>query len=193
MYFDLLERELAQHCAPALCGLKPANLVSLSRRTFPMLDSLLAGCQAVFQRLGLCLETVCSCAGWDLVLVYQPRLLAWQLRKKPVRELLRRLGYPAAGELQTQISYLGQRLAMQEGFPHEIGLFLGYPVGDVLAFQRNQGKGCKLCGYWKVYGDVEAAQACFAQLDACRAALLQGLRSGKPLAQLVEAYRIHTA
>ena len=193
MQKHLLEREFAQHCAPALCGLKPANLVSLSRQMFPALDSLLAGCQAALQRLGLCLEVVCSCAGWDLVLVYQPRLLAWQLGQKPVRRLLQKQGYPAAGSIQQQIHHLGQRLAMQQDFPHEIGLFLGYPVGDVLEFQRNRGKGCKLCGYWKVYGDVETAQACFAQFDACRAALLQGLRSGKPLAQVVETYRTHTA
>lgn len=67
----LLERELAHHCAPALCGMKPANLVCFAKREFPELYALLPEYQKEFSRFGVCLEVVCSCDRRDLVLVYQ--------------------------------------------------------------------------------------------------------------------------
>ena len=55
------------------------------------------------------------------------------------------------------LARLRARLAQGGAFPHEIGLFLDYPADDVLAFVEKGGAGCKLCGYWKVYGDEEKA------------------------------------
>lgn len=188
----LLERELAHHCAPALCEMKPANLVCFAKREFPELYALLPEYQKEFSRFGVCLEVVCSCDRRDLVLVYQPKLLARQLARKRVHELLRQDGYLGGG-MREQIEHLKSRLAAQQEFPHEIGLFLGYPVDDVLAFQRYHGEGCKLCGYWKVYENVDAAKRCFARFDACRAAMTGALSAGKTITQLLEAYRMHTA
>ena len=72
-------------------------------------------------------------------------------------------------------------------FPHEIGVFLGYPPADVQAFCRFGGANCKLCGYWKVYGDVEHARSCFARYDDCRECLCGGIGRGRTLAQLLAA------
>ena len=53
-----------------------------------------------------------------------------------------------------------QRLGQAAEFPHEIGLFLGYPPEDVQGFLEN--RLCKCVGCWKVYGDEQAAQNGFA-------------------------------
>ena len=58
---------------------------------------------------------------------------------------------------------------------------------DVLAFVEKGGSGCKLCGYWKVYGDVEAARARFVCYDACRTCVLRAVEQGITLAQLLQA------
>jgi hypothetical protein len=49
-----------------------------------------------------------------------------------------------------------------------VGLFLGYPLDDVLGFIRHEGHGYKLCGVWKVYGDPERAKKQFRQYELCR-------------------------
>ena len=68
------------------------------------------------------------------------------------------------------IRELRHRLKDSTEFPHEIGLFLGYPIEDVVGFIRYAGKGCKLSGLWKVYGDAEAASRLFDRLSrVCRA------------------------
>ena len=50
-------------------------------------------------------------------------------------------------------------------FPHEVGLFLGYPVWDVKGFIEHKGQQYKLCGYWKVYDDVPGALCKFEEYD----------------------------
>lgn len=54
------------------------------------------------------------------------------------------------------------RLHMCEKFPHEIGLFLDYPLVDVIGFIRNTGKNCKCSGCWKAYGNAKEAEKTFA-------------------------------
>lgn len=84
-----------------------------------------------------------------------------------------------------RLRHLRRRLLWREGFPHEIGLFLGYPPEDVQGFLADPGGGrCKLCGHWKVYHDVEGARRQFARFDCSREALCSRLRAGMTLSQL---------
>ena len=116
-------------------------------------------------------------------------MLAEQLADRRAFALLRQAGYPVLADrplnLVALLSHLKKRLSQSEGFPHEIGLFLGYPLEDVIGFCRHKGEGCKLCGYWKVYGDVESARKSFALFDRCRELLFSHLLSGAPLQELV--------
>ena len=43
-------------------------------------------------------------------------------------------------EPEKAIEKLKMRLSETTEFPHEIGLFLGYPVGDVVGFIKTRGK-----------------------------------------------------
>ncbi len=52
-----------------------------------------------------------------------------------------------------------ENFALPRQFPHEIGLFLGYPPEDVCGYIRNKGKCQKCTGHWQVYGDENFALA----------------------------------
>ena len=93
-------------------------------------------------------------------------------------------GYPLAGGLEAMLDHLASRMAGSGGFPHEVGLFLGYPAEDVEGFRRHGGQGYKYSGLWKVYSDVERAQRCFRQYGCCRRALCRRLEAGCRLVQL---------
>ena len=69
--------------------------------------------------------------------------------------------------LQEQVRTLIARLHENADFPHEIGLFLGYPPEDVDGFIRNGARCAKCVGPWKVYGDEQAARCKFAQYRKC--------------------------
>lgn len=192
MKIQRFEEELIHHCAPALCGLKPANLVCFSKREFPELPHVLQTYQFALMPYGIHMELMCSCDKRWLVMVYHPDLLKQQLAKPRVSSMLQCDGYPPEG-MDMQLAFLKYRLQVCPNFPHEIGLFLGYPTSDVLAFQQNRGEGCKLCGYWKVYTDVESAKKSFAAFDACRDALERALHAGKTVTQLLDMQGMRTA
>ena len=53
------------------------------------------------------------------------------------------------------ILHLKDRFELYHKTPHEVGVFLGYPLNDVKDFIKYKGNNFKICGCWKVYNDVE--------------------------------------
>ncbi len=182
-----LDRLLAAYCSPTLAGIKPASLVSCSRALYPDLTLRLHAYRSALAPRGLHFEIVCACQDRCLVLVYHRPLLEQRLAEPDVQDTLCRFGYAAEQPLEGLLQQLKRRMALTDGFPHEIGLFLGYPVEDVLGFIRNAGQDCKLCGCWKVYGDAEAAAALFARLARVCRGVLRRVERGETLLEVFAA------
>ena len=174
-----LDQAMAYHCAPALVGIKPADLFSwpLAR------EEEIRCCQRALAGRGIQMR-VLRRRRRQLILVYRPERLERCLGCPRVRQLLARAGYPAEAGLEELLRHLMERIGEAEDFPHEIGLFLGYPPDDVEGFCRNRGQNDKYCGCWKVYGDVEGAKRYFARCDRCREALCRRVGAGKTIAEL---------
>ena len=163
-----LDRLLATYCSPTLAGIKPASLVSCDRNLYPDLPQRLKEYRDAFSAREIHFEIVCACSARFLLLVYS----------KP--QLERRMADP-------QVRNLKRRIAMSKDFPHEIGLFLGYPIEDVVGFIRYAGKGCKLSGLWKVYGDAEAASRLFDRLSRVCHAVTRRVDKGETLLEVFAA------
>ena len=181
------ERTVAYHCAPALVGLRPACIISLAAEDYPHLPRLAGAYSALLARRGVRMEVLCRRRRHFLLLVYRPRLLERCLRSPRVAELLEEAGYPAGASPAALLRRLGGRIAAEGSFPHELGLFLGYPPEDVVGFITHGGSGCRLCGAWKVYQDVEGARQQFRKFALCRDALCARLDRGCSLLRLLGA------
>lgn len=184
---SLFEKTIVTHCAPALAGVKPANLVSFSKTDYPYLSLIARSYSSLHKDDDLCFEVICECRRHNLLLVYRPSLLKRQLSNPEAAALLRKDGYPHTENLADILGYLKKRLSSGHGFPHEIGIFLGYPIEDVKGFQKFGGKECKLCGYWKVYGDVAKAKELFHRFDQCRNLFTDYIKAGYTISQLLHA------
>ncbi len=95
--------------------------------------------------------------------------------------------YYEGKNLQEMLEQLSQRLCASDSFPHEIGLFLGYPIEDVKDFIKNEGRNCKLAGTWKVYHDEQNARKTFCKFKKCTDIYCQMLGKGTPLRRLTVA------
>ena len=167
------EHTLAVHSAPALLGIKCANLISAAIEASDICDFR----QEFESRSRLQMRVLCQCRERQLLYVYHETLLAMQLSQPEIRAFLMQCGYTEDMDLQQMLGTLANR--MQCGsFPHEIGIFLGYPLADVQGFIENNGKNCLLCGCWKVYSDPETARQTFANYDRCREILCDKLQQG---------------
>ncbi|WP_071026653.1 DUF3793 family protein [Peptoniphilus raoultii] len=98
-----------------------------------------------------------------LVYFYNKKRLAKKLREEKINKFLKELGYE---NCQNTYEYLiTLRTNFKDRCPDEIGVFLGYPLKDVIDF-KNKDKGeCKCIGYWKCFNNAESAQNAFKRYD----------------------------
>jgi hypothetical protein len=154
-----VKRAIIRHCSPILMGCKPAALFPLEASgVYPLFRTLPPNIRRLVLR---------EQKDRALLFLFDRILLERALFRAPVREFLRGLGYPSRPSLPLFLAHL-QKQFDRGAFPHEVGLFLGYPLDDVRGFIDNRGSAYKLCGAWKVYGDVEKARNHFLKYDLCR-------------------------
>ncbi|MDR1655090.1 MAG: DUF3793 family protein [Treponema sp.] len=169
-----IESIIINQCSPVLFGCKPSALFMIrSEHYLSYLSALLPA--------GIGFTVLRKHENRLLVLAFDKTSLEKTILNEVILELLTGLGYPAGcgdhGNGQRPpsgvapvfilLDYLKKRFERKD-FPHEVGFFLGYPAEDVLGFVKHRGENYKLCGYWKVYGNVNLAKKCFNQYDFCR-------------------------
>ena len=122
-----------------------------------------------------------------LVFIYRKTELLDYLNSEEVSTLLREYGYEGE-RLEGFFSKLRKRMSgfykRAELFPHEIGLFLCYPLCDIKGFVKNGGQNFLFSGYWKVYDDLEATLKLFADFDRARERAVSEWLAGRTLYEI---------
>ena len=113
--------------------------------------------KAMCRASGLHLTELRSKKDSSLFLIYDQNELDKAILNKQSLCILNEFDYKTDGGIEEFIEHLSYRLS-DSNFPHEIGLFLGYPLGDVKAYIENEGKNCICCRYWKVYENAGKAK-----------------------------------
>lgn len=175
MSFD----ETIIHCgAPALCGIKPACLFSLSQEKLEDGSKLLHQWRSQYSKDERYFIPVKKADGRYLLFVYDKNLLEKLLEQPKTRSYLASKGYCVEKGLSFVLSELLHRLACAENFPHEVGIFLGYPLEDVIGFEKYGASGFKYSGIWKVYGNTGAAIRLMERYKRCTDTCMKLLASG---------------
>ncbi|MDR1950059.1 MAG: DUF3793 family protein [Spirochaetaceae bacterium] len=170
-----LEVFLRWAAGPAIAGIKPASLISiLQSRSGETWESCGAG---ICRGLGISAFPLRKSPRSTLVLLFRRRLLARKVLTGVPGRYLRSLAYPIETGPEACLGHLKARFTESDmaasPFPHEVGIFLGYPPEDVIGFCSGKPSpyGCR--GYWKVYHRPEKAQRTFAWMDAARLKLTE--------------------
>jgi hypothetical protein len=127
---------------------------------------------------GLKIRVLSETRDRKLVFVYNKDLLSKKIFSEAGLEILENYGYSGEKTCENYLCQLSQRIASTGGFPHEIGIFLGYPLNDVRGFIANKGQNFCLCGFWKVYDNAGAAERTFRNYSNCRRYLCTKVESG---------------
>ena len=78
-----------------------------------------------------------------------------------IRCYLEKYGYPEDGTSEAYVRLLARKLHCAQ-FPHEIGLFFGYPLKDVRGFMGEPIPYIKTMG-WRMYGDTRVSEKVYYQ------------------------------
>lgn len=176
----ILEQSLIEYCAPTLAGMKCGNLFTYY---FSSLNTTLKELSAVSRKLSakrVLLEVLSWKEEAVMIYVYRPGLLEKEWRKEGVSELLAGYGYEEY-DIRHSLLHLKERIRVCPCFPHEIGLFLGYPLEDVIGFIKHKGKNCKCCGFWKVYSNEGETRRYFEKLKKCTSIYQKVFAAGRSL------------
>ena len=183
--YHSFESKLAYHTAPSLLGIKCASLVSIDENEFNIIEQI-NQFNIKAEKKNLKIRSLCRCKNRTLILLYNEKLLTKRLKEKESRDILLNYGYDIDFKLENDLVHLSDSIAKNNDFPHEIGIFLGYPIEDVAGFIEHKGDNFKLCGCWKVYGDIEKAKRMFKSFDNCRAFLCNKLNQGNDIYQALK-------
>jgi hypothetical protein len=177
------EEAVILHGAPTLAGIKTGNIFRCAYESENEMRTSLRQWNRAFSEKGLRVIPLSFRGNKALLYLYRPARLLHDLDNEKAADILKACGYCAKTPGQC-LGCLVRRIQTETEFPHEIGLFLGYPAEDVQGFMEHQGSGCKCVGYWKVYGDVQAAQKTFDKYRKCTDVYYRQWSQGKPIERL---------
>ncbi|MBO6163972.1 MAG: DUF3793 family protein [Lachnospiraceae bacterium] len=189
-----VEWQLSMQCAPLITGCKLSNLLMLPVHCREAVEKLLQGSDIAWFVLR---ET-----GHKItMLLYHRENLEAYLRREDVAAILREEGYPAkpqnaekneAAGMEEILGFMRRRYEdSRDGkgaFPHEMGLFLGYPVDDVRGFMQKQGREFLYSGYWKVYDRVEEKKKIFESYETAQDTIIRLVHEGISLREILMLY-----
>ncbi len=148
--------------AEVIAGVKPANLLRISNRAYSCGRNM----YQLWQRYGdellenssmVATALLCDTNG-VLLLIYSPTLLQRRLNSRSSRAFLASLHYRNPQHIAKTLADLTSHFIDGE-FPHEIGLFLGYPLKDIRAFMGRSQLKVTAQRLWKIYGHTRRSHA----------------------------------
>ncbi|MDR2426115.1 MAG: DUF3793 family protein [Endomicrobium sp.] len=179
-----INKVLIEYCAPVLLRRKPAALFTLPSK----------------QYLSLLKQTIKNALNIKVLRIYQKGILVMiydyilleslLLKNESIHDALLLFGYSSYTDIDDYLCHLKNKFQNGSIFPHEIGLFLGYPPEDVFAFIHNKGQAYKYCGIWKVYSDEEYSRKCFEEYKYCAECLRKHLSNGGRIENFKTIYGI---
>lgn len=176
-YKSYIEKYYLLSVAPILAGVKPSVLISFK-----------LCCKGAWEEVRKQLEEASNLHSLNLyerhgifsLLIYGKEPLEVRIRNPSSKRILRSHGYPSGEDLNKMLKYLKERFCKCK-FPHEIGVFLGYPPEDVQTFIEKNGKDFLCCRYWKVYHNEHSARELFRCIDEAKAQAIYLLTQKIPI------------
>ncbi len=152
------EQTIIHLCAPTLCSVKPACLISVSKSTLFEEYQKILFWNKILKENKKKIKIVRRSENLFLLLIYDEFLIENIIFNEEIKSYLTIKGYSLNQGISVVLCELLSRLSNESIFPHEIGVFLGYPLEDVLGYEKYSGTKSKFSGAWTVYGNVEKAK-----------------------------------
>ena len=174
--------QVALQCAPFLKGIKISSVITMEQKMCEELQEIFEETEVEYRILS-CRDSRC------LVFFFRRSELEYHLMLPDNQRLLEAYGYHMRN-LDEMLKRLAQRVrqisSRKLGFPHEIGVFLGYPKEDVEGFIHNEGRKYLMIGYWIVYSNPSRAKMIFKSYDQAKEGVVREFLAGKSIREIAQ-------
>ena len=147
-------KRILEMLGAVILGSKPAEIINVpgskedKKIKLSQIEAFFSNCSRITYRI------ITTHDGGKRVLFINEKSMEKVLVNKRCINFLKFVGYPADYQLNDYMDELVFRLQSEE-FPHEIGVFLGYPLKDVLGFMGYGKNELVEVKNWRIYGDKE--------------------------------------
>ncbi|MGM9965025.1 MAG: DUF3793 family protein [Clostridium sp.] len=151
---SLYIKRILEMLGAVILGSKPAEIINVpgskedKKIKLSQIEAFFSNCSRITYRI------ITTHDGGKRVLFINEKSMEKVLVNKRCINFLKFVGYPADYQLNDYMDELVFRLQSEE-FPHEIGVFLGYPLKDVLGFMGYGKNELVEVRNWRIYGDKE--------------------------------------
>lgn len=171
---------VAINCAPVLKGSKAANIMTVTLKEFNAIKEMIKGTNISHYLLRGKNDKF-------ILYLYRENRLKKYLARPEVKAFLSEYGYNT-DDLFVMLVRLSIRAKAfscdNREFPHEIGVFLEYPIDDIRGYLENKGENCLFAGYWKVYKNEKKTAELFKKFDEEREISINEIIHGKTIKEI---------
>lgn len=187
---NYFEKTFIEYCAPLLADLKISNLFSVKCENFNELYSKVHFLNNALNKKDIYVKILknflCSNSNY-LIFAYRRTKLFKRINEKLINQFLKNYGYYKCKDLDDYLYVLTGKLLSYKTFPHEIGVFLGYPLNDVKCFIKENGKNFTSCGAWKTYSNKQNYEKIFEIYKKCKETYTNLYKKGFTIDNLAKA------
>ena len=161
---ECIEKFLIYNASLVISGVKPSATITIKKDNDTLYDKWIKYGISFLKKIDIQYINLRECDNALIILIYNEKKLENYVLKKENKEFLLQLGYCNEGDINDHLLKLKERYK-QFNCPHELGVFLGFPLNDVKDFMNCKEKKCLTCGYWLVYNDLHEAKKTFHKYD----------------------------
>lgn len=182
---DFIKR-IVELIGPVILGIKPAEILSFPYDDMNFEDKMLQIENFFTECKKIDLVKFTYKTKSVKVIFYNSKSLEKTLKDKRNSKILKSMGYPKVYNLKQYLDHLVSK--MSEGsIPHEIGIFLGYPLKDVLGFLGHPSLKLTKVNGWRVYGDPRISDEKFKEFISAKFKIKNMLKYHPPKKVLLTA------
>ena len=170
--YDYLISILRFNMAPVIHKKKIGGLITLYNNKRNLKDLRTKHKQQINKILGFDFFELKETQNSILILFYIDKKLKKRLKQNNIKNFLDNLGYKNCNTTYDYFKVLRSKLSVT--CPFEIGVFLGYPLTDIISFNKGT-RNYKCVGYWKCFNNKDKALRTFLNYDNSKLTEMQNI------------------
>lgn len=185
---EFIAKIIVLNSSGILLGCKPACTITFSCQN-PQKNTLFLWNEykdSMFKNTRLKYMELFKSSSHNLVLFYDESRLKVLFEDHELKMFLYSLGYNMDSTVEEILYELKKRFI--NSFPHEIGVFVGLPLKDVMGFMGINGLKLACRKGWNIYGDIESSICIWQQYEICRNTVIKMLMNNRDPFEILKAY-----
>ncbi|WP_315671362.1 DUF3793 family protein [Clostridium sp. 19966] len=182
---EFMMRFITYCISPTIAGYKPVSIITISNNYKQMYTLWQNYGDEYMENISLKIFNLQHTQEKIVIIFYNEDMLKETIFKASNKEFLYKFGYSSDMSVESHLMHLKSRFFFHV-CPHEMGIFLGIPLGDVEGFIECSGDKYIYCGYWKIYENVEKAIGIFDSYNRCKCNLVNLLKNDTPLPNAID-------